>query len=215
MAYDLPCCGEGLGSPSSVPSKLNTMIGCCILALLVPFWSRIFPQRRSPITESTREVLFLFDWCFCAWLPPSLYLRDPRASLGDCEDRSHSRPLQRKWSGVSPRPPSGGSPLAGTTLLHCSMLQSWMEASIASASGSSLQLKNLSSCLGCQLGCDNSTSSGPPCPGSDERSLDSASNPIDRANISGLSPSPKPAPWTLPGLVYCLCTRLVAQASGS
>ena len=57
-------------------------------------WS--FPRRRSPITESTREVLFLFDWCFCAWLPPSLCLRDPRASLGDCEDRNCSRPLQRE-----------------------------------------------------------------------------------------------------------------------
>ena len=81
--------------------------------LLKPYIS--FPRRRSPITESTREVLFLFDWCFCAWLPPSLYLRDPRASLGDCEDRSRSRPLRTKWSGASPRPPSGGSPLAGTT----------------------------------------------------------------------------------------------------
>ena len=77
-----------------------------------------FPRRRSPITESTREVLLLFDWCFCAWLPPSLYLRDPRASLGDCEDRSRSRPLRRKWSGASPRPPSGGSPLAGTPPLY-------------------------------------------------------------------------------------------------
>ena len=69
-----------------------------------------FPRRRSPITESTREVLFLFDWCFCAWLPPSLYLRYPRASLGDCEDRSRRRPLRRKWSGASPRPPSGTTP---------------------------------------------------------------------------------------------------------
>ena len=55
----------------------------------------------------------LIDWCFCAWLPPSLYLRDPRASLRDCEDRSHSRPLQRKWSGVMPRPPPGALPLRG------------------------------------------------------------------------------------------------------
>ena len=78
-----------------------------------------FPRRRSPITESTREVLFLFDWCFCAWLPPSLYLRDPRASLGDCEDRSRSRPLRRKWSGASLR---GALPLRGPhpqTEQHC------------------------------------------------------------------------------------------------
>ena len=34
-------------------------------------------------------------------------------SLGDCEDRSRSRPLRRKWSGASPRPPPWGSPLRG------------------------------------------------------------------------------------------------------
>ena len=106
------CCGCGAGSPSR-PSLFTSLL----VFTDVGIWGYAFPRRRSPITESTREVLFLFDWCFCAWLPPSLYLRDPRASLGDCEDRSRSRPLRRKWSGASPRPPSGGSPLAGTTPL--------------------------------------------------------------------------------------------------
>ena len=64
----------------------------------------------------------LFDWCFCAWLPPSLYLRDPRASLGDCEDRSRSRPLRRKWLGVPPPPLSGGLSPCGTTPLHMTQL---------------------------------------------------------------------------------------------
>ena len=69
------------------------------------------------IRVSETLVLFLFDWCFCAWLPPSLYLRDPRASLGDCEDRSRSRPLRRKWSGASPRPPlRGPHPLLFTSI---------------------------------------------------------------------------------------------------
>ena len=93
------------------------MQSTCIHVEYKDWASSSFPRRRSPITESTREVLFLFYWCFCAWLPPSLYLRDPRASLGDCEDRSRSRPLRRKWSGASPRPPLGGSPLVGTTPL--------------------------------------------------------------------------------------------------
>ena len=55
---------------------------------------------------------------FCAWLSPYLYLRDPHASLGDCEDRSHSRPLRKKWSEALPCPLLRGSPLVRTTPLQ-------------------------------------------------------------------------------------------------
>ena len=55
----------------------------------------------------------LFDLCFCAWLLLSLNLRHPRTSLGDCENRSRSRPLRRKWPGALPCPPPGALPLRG------------------------------------------------------------------------------------------------------
>ena len=87
---------------------LNTSgIGYYILHDNLQFWGGSAEEgHRSP-----KVLLFLFDWCYCAWLPPSLYLRGPRASLGDCEDRSRSRPLRRKWSGASPRPLRGALPL--------------------------------------------------------------------------------------------------------
>ena len=74
---------------------------------------KMVETRKHPCSKISLLLLFLFDWCFCAWLPPSLCLRNPRASLGDCEDRSHSRPLRRKWSEASPRPLRGALPLRG------------------------------------------------------------------------------------------------------
>ena len=54
----------------------------------------------------------LFDWCLSM-----ATLQTPHANLRDCEDRSRSRPLRRKWLGVLPWPPPGGSSLVGNTPL--------------------------------------------------------------------------------------------------
>ena len=75
------------------------------------------PLKKVIITESTREVLFLqTDWCqqlhMATTAPLPLPQRCSRRLRGQ-KPLSPSRQVEEEWSGASPTPPSGGSPLSG------------------------------------------------------------------------------------------------------
>ena len=76
------------------------------------------PLKKVIITESTREVLFLqTDWCqqlrMATTAPPPLPQRRSRRLRGQKPLSPSRRQVEEEWSGASPTPPSGGSPLSG------------------------------------------------------------------------------------------------------
>ena len=76
------------------------------------------PLKKVIITESTREVLFLqTDWCqqlrMATTAPPPLPQRRSRRLRGQKTLSPSCRQVEEEWSGASPTPPSGGSPLSG------------------------------------------------------------------------------------------------------
>ena len=76
------------------------------------------PLKKVIITESTREVLFLqTDWCqqlcMATTAPPPLPQQRSRRLRGQKPLSPSRRQVEEEWSGASPTPPSGGSPLSG------------------------------------------------------------------------------------------------------
>ena len=76
------------------------------------------PLKKVIITETTREVLFLqTDWCqqlrMATTAPLPLPQRRSRRLRGQKPLSPSRRQVEEEWSGASPTPPLGGSPLSG------------------------------------------------------------------------------------------------------